>query len=193
MWSFACGSMIVNVCLWITRFAYELYRFDCDLDSAWESLPSFHLKKMWLQGVLMGALYSCGNFCSIIAVTYLGQGVGYSFIQSRCVRNLPVEVPPFYGLNKVYQSIKHACLWAVGDFQVWRNRGSHDGCIVANQCLRCYSWYTLAYIRACFMIYDIAANDFITVIIIEYSTTAPFSSVFSKQQCTNCVWYSPSA
>mmetsp|Transcript_7158 Transcript_7158/g.16617 ORF Transcript_7158/g.16617 Transcript_7158/m.16617 type:complete len:444 (-) Transcript_7158:87-1418(-) len=82
MWSFACGSMIVNVCLWIARFAHGLYRLDGDLDSAWESIPSFHLKQMWLEGVLMGALYSCGNFCSIIAVTYLGQGVGYSFIQS---------------------------------------------------------------------------------------------------------------
>jgi len=75
--------MIVNVFLWVARFAHELYRLDGDLDSAWESLPSFHLKQMWLQGGLMGALYSCGNFCSIIAVTYLGQGVGYSFIQSR--------------------------------------------------------------------------------------------------------------
>lgn len=31
--------------------------------------------------MLSGSLYSLGNFGSIMAVTYLGQGVGYSFTQ----------------------------------------------------------------------------------------------------------------
>ena len=45
-------------------------------------LPSFYLREMWLAGFLSGSLYSLGNFCSIICVTVLGQGVGYSFIQT---------------------------------------------------------------------------------------------------------------
>ena len=48
---------------------------------AYNSLPSFYIKQMWFQGCLSGILYSGGNFMCIISVTFLGQGVGYSFTQ----------------------------------------------------------------------------------------------------------------
>jgi len=80
--SFAIGSLLVTIILWITRFAFELYRHDGNISQAWASLPSFYIKQMWFQGGLSGILYSGGNFMCIIAVTYLGQGVGFSFIQA---------------------------------------------------------------------------------------------------------------
>jgi hypothetical protein len=79
--SFCCGSMLVTVSLWIIRFLFELYRHD-DLGVAYRALPSFHIRQMWIQGGLSGTLWSVGNFFAIISVTYLGQGVGYSFTQA---------------------------------------------------------------------------------------------------------------
>jgi hypothetical protein len=79
--SFACGSLIITICLWILRFSYALYRLDGELNAAFHALPSFHIRQMWFQGMLSGLLYSMGNFMSIISVTFLGQGVGYSFTQ----------------------------------------------------------------------------------------------------------------
>lgn len=49
---------------------------------AFQSLPSFHLRKMWLPGGTAGLLWSIGNFCSILSVEYLGEGVGYSVTQA---------------------------------------------------------------------------------------------------------------
>ena len=49
---------------------------------AYQSLPSFHIRKMWLPGGTAGLLWSIGNFCSIISVEYLGEGVGYSVTQA---------------------------------------------------------------------------------------------------------------
>ena len=80
--SFSCGSLIVTIALWAMRFLYKLYRHDGDVTKAYRALPPFHVREMWLLGSISGLIYSCGNFMCIIAVTYLGQGVGYSFTQS---------------------------------------------------------------------------------------------------------------
>lgn len=79
--SFACGSLMVTTSLWLLRYSYELYRLDGDLGAAFNALPSFHVRQMWFQGAISGLLYSMGNFMSIISVTFLGQGVGYTFTQ----------------------------------------------------------------------------------------------------------------
>lgn len=80
--SFACGSVLVTIAIWVLRFLYELHRHDGDASKAYHALPSFYIRQMWLQGSLAGILYSAGNFMCIISVTYLGQGVGYSFTQA---------------------------------------------------------------------------------------------------------------
>jgi len=64
------------------RYAYNLHLLEYNYHDAYYALPSFHIREMWVVGVLSGSLYSLGNFCSIIAVTALGQGVGYSFTQT---------------------------------------------------------------------------------------------------------------
>ena len=80
--SFCCGSMLVTIALWMIRFLFELYRLDGAVGKAYRALPSFHVRQMWLQGGLSGALWSAGNFFAIVSVTQLGQGVGYSSTQA---------------------------------------------------------------------------------------------------------------
>ena len=79
--SFACGSMIVNTMLWVLYFLYHLQQKRCAFREALYCLPDWHLDKLWLPGFLAGSLYSLGNFGSILSVTYLGQGVGFSLCQ----------------------------------------------------------------------------------------------------------------
>jgi len=74
--------MIVTIFMWFLRFLFNLYRTEGDAKLAYDSLPSSHIRKMWLPGLLAGGLYSLGNFCSLITVSVLGQGVGYPFIQT---------------------------------------------------------------------------------------------------------------
>jgi glucose uptake protein GlcU len=73
--------MIITISMWICRYLYNLYCCDFDGIQAFKALPSFHVREMWLAGTVAGGLYSLGNLCSILAVTLLGQGVGYSFVQ----------------------------------------------------------------------------------------------------------------
>lgn len=80
--SFACGSMLVTIALWVIRFLYELYRLEGAVLKAFHALPPLYIRQMWIPGSLSGILWSAGNFMCIIAVTFLGQGVGYSFTQA---------------------------------------------------------------------------------------------------------------
>jgi hypothetical protein len=79
--SFSIGATLVTVALWIFRYLYLCQRH-CSFTKAYYALPSFHFRKMWLYGGTCGLLWSIGNFFSIISVEYLGEGVGYSVVQS---------------------------------------------------------------------------------------------------------------
>jgi Transmembrane family, TMEM144 of transporters len=79
--SYACGSMIVNTCMWIMYWLYLLPQRRYSFRESFDSLPDFHLDKLWGPGFLAGSLYSVANFGSILSVTYLGQGVGFSLCQ----------------------------------------------------------------------------------------------------------------
>jgi glucose uptake protein GlcU len=74
--------MIVTIILWLLRYLYHYFASDRDAMKAWNAIPSFYIREMWFQGLLSGLLYSLGNVCSIFAISSLGQGVGFSFIQS---------------------------------------------------------------------------------------------------------------
>lgn len=80
--SYSCGAMIVTIAMWVLRYLFCLYRVGGDAQKAYDSLPGFHFQEMWLPGLLAGGLYSLGNFTSLIAVSVLGQGVGFSFVQT---------------------------------------------------------------------------------------------------------------
>lgn len=79
--SFSTGAMVVTIILWILRFSYQLFKLR-SLKEAYEVLPSFHFRVMWLPGATAGSLWSLGNVGSIVAVEHLGQGVGYSASQA---------------------------------------------------------------------------------------------------------------
>lgn len=80
--SFASGSMIITGVCWVMRLLFELYRLDGAIAKAYHALPSFYVRQIGFPCFLSGLLYSGGNFGCIIAVTYLGQGLGYSFVQA---------------------------------------------------------------------------------------------------------------
>lgn len=47
--SFACGSMLVTIWLWVLRYLYEVHRHDGAFGKAYHALPSFHIRQIWLQ------------------------------------------------------------------------------------------------------------------------------------------------
>lgn len=79
--SFAIGAATVNLALWIIRCLYLSLKLG-SFSEGYNALPSMHLEKMWKYGAACGLLWSIGNFFSIISVEYLGEGVGYSVVQS---------------------------------------------------------------------------------------------------------------
>lgn len=79
--SFGSGAMIVTVLMWCIRLTYH-YKYCWNMSLAVAKLPSFHFQKMLLPGCIAGLLWSLGNMCSIISVSILGQGIGYSVVQS---------------------------------------------------------------------------------------------------------------
>ena len=117
--SYATGSMIVCIAIWILLILYNYYhallllptRKAVNIDDsqagvesstssaksqisfyerhkiafldAIDALPKFHIYDLGIPGIASGTLYSIGNFCSILAVAYLGQGVGFSFCQGQ--------------------------------------------------------------------------------------------------------------
>jgi len=80
--SFSIGATIVTICLWILRYIYLIYKNDYCFRQAYNALPSFHFRKVYPYGITCGLLWSIGNFCSILSVEFLGEGVGYSATQS---------------------------------------------------------------------------------------------------------------
>jgi glucose uptake protein GlcU len=79
--SFSIGAITVTIAMWIIRYTFHLIRTR-SITEAYECLPSFHLRVMWASGAAAGSLWSIGNVGSIVAVEYLGQGVGYSASQA---------------------------------------------------------------------------------------------------------------
>jgi glucose uptake protein GlcU len=78
--SYGGGALIVNTILWVLFFAYYVYQKK-SIREAVMCLPKWHVAELWAPGLMAGLLYSLGNFSSILAVTYLGQGTGFSFCQ----------------------------------------------------------------------------------------------------------------
>lgn len=75
----------MNTAVWIVLFAYRLVEQNGSFKGAVRSLPPWHFQALWLPGVMSGILFSIGEFASIIAVAYLGQGVGNTFVQCKII------------------------------------------------------------------------------------------------------------
>jgi len=74
--SFGIGVVGITTAMWVSWWL----ALKCGYVR--EALPSLQLKVMWLPGSISGILWALGNFCSIYAVIYLGQAVGYSSCQA---------------------------------------------------------------------------------------------------------------
>ena len=81
--SYGAGSMLVCAAIWFGLFLHHFIREDYNVREALNRLPAWHLRELGIPGFMAGILYSAGNFGSILAVTYLGQAVGYSFCQGQ--------------------------------------------------------------------------------------------------------------
>jgi len=79
--SFAIGAAIITSLIWLLRYFYYFYQ-ERKVLKAYNRLPSFHFKTMWLPGGAAGLLWSIGNLGSIISVDSLGEGVGYPLVQA---------------------------------------------------------------------------------------------------------------
>lgn len=80
--SFSIGCTTVVTMTWILR--YLLYSMQTkSFSKGWERLPSFHFKSLGPSASLAGLIWSAGNVGSILSVAMLGQGLGYSIIQSQ--------------------------------------------------------------------------------------------------------------
>ena len=81
--SYATGSLIVCASIWLCLFLIHYRRKEYNFEEALACLPAWHVSELGLPGLYAGLFYSLGNFCSILAVAYLGQGVGFSFCQGQ--------------------------------------------------------------------------------------------------------------
>lgn len=93
--SFAIGALIVNILFWVLQFLVlvlsECKRLEMADDNnmttvlrrAMMKLPEWHVRQLWFPGISAGILLSIAIFNSILAVTYLGQGVGNSIVQAK--------------------------------------------------------------------------------------------------------------
>ncbi|CAB9520495.1 expressed unknown protein [Seminavis robusta] len=79
--SFATGSLVVNTVLWILLIGYQWHQKKGNWEEVKQALPKFYFEHLWKAGLAAGLLYSLGNFSAMLAVEYLGQGVGFSFCQ----------------------------------------------------------------------------------------------------------------
>jgi Transmembrane family, TMEM144 of transporters len=100
VWSFSIGAMVVTTALWIIRYLWVLNETG-SVKGAYQALPSLHLQEMWKPGGLSGLLWSIGNLFSILAVDYLGEGVGY------CVCQASMLVSGLWGIF-YFQEVKGA-------------------------------------------------------------------------------------
>lgn len=83
VFSFAVGAALTNITLWIIRYYYAYAVLsEYEHRAAWQLMPPFHFLSACLPCSISGVLWSIGNMGSILSVTYLGEGVGYSLCQS---------------------------------------------------------------------------------------------------------------
>jgi glucose uptake protein GlcU len=80
--SFAIGCATVVTVIWILRFLFYCQRTQ-SFSEGFQRLPSFHIMTIGPSAILAGLIWSVGNVSAILSVAILGQGVGYSIVQSQ--------------------------------------------------------------------------------------------------------------
>ena len=85
--SMGVGAMIANTIMWIVLYAACLCRGFASgktpRDCLKDDMPKWHFRVLWLPALSAGLMLSLAMFSTILAITYLGQGVGNSIVQSK--------------------------------------------------------------------------------------------------------------
>jgi len=84
--SMGIGAMIANTVLWLLFYAFRFGRAilrDQSVKETFYEMPRWHFRVLWFPALIAGLLLSLAMFSTIIAITYLGQGVGNSIVQSK--------------------------------------------------------------------------------------------------------------
>ena len=97
--SMATGSLISNIIVWMVLYAYQCHVVSQTTPSAstdpsyassqsiwrraYDSMPLWYFSQLVGPGVAAGVLLSIAMFGSILSVTYLGQGIGNSIVQTK--------------------------------------------------------------------------------------------------------------
>jgi len=127
--SYGSGSMLVCSLIWLSLFLYHFIRRNYSVREALSQLPAWHVRELGLAGVLCGILNSTGTFCSILAVTYLGQAVGYSFCQGQLLISGLWGVFYFgeiHGRERIAKWFASAAITVLGIICVsYQHEGSH--------------------------------------------------------------------
>lgn len=82
--SFAIGAAVATLTGWIIYFFINSYK-RASFHAGYKALPSMYLDKILLPGALSGLLWSIGNVCQILSVTFLGESIGMSIVQSQMI------------------------------------------------------------------------------------------------------------
>ena len=122
MISFSIGASIITLLLWIVRYVFLIYQSKGSLLDAYEQLPSFHLRKMWLLGTVAGSLWSFGNVASFFSVKYLARllGTGMSQYESTnlfFVVLLNVFTPATFQCSIIQAAMIVSGLWGIFYYQ----------------------------------------------------------------------------
>jgi glucose uptake protein GlcU len=84
--SMACGALLSNLLLWCLYFGIKAAMNSITgktIRQTMDEMPKLFFRELWFPGLLAGLLLSLAMFTSILAVTYLGQGVGNSLVQTK--------------------------------------------------------------------------------------------------------------
>eukprot|EP00934_Nitzschia_sp_Nitz4_P004285 Nitzschia sp. Nitz4//scaffold33_size148984//5131//8657//NITZ4_002909-RA/size148984-augustus-gene-0.251-mRNA-1//1//CDS//3329548370//4275//frame0 len=81
--SMASGAFITNCLIWVVIFFYNMASMRLSVLDTVGSMPKIYFDQLWLPGSMAGVLLGIAMFGSILAVTYLGQGVGNSLVQTK--------------------------------------------------------------------------------------------------------------
>ena len=82
--SFGTGAMSITLIFWLIRFAYNVYETK-SIQKGYNELPSLHLKTLIIPGGLGGLVWSIGNIGLIFSVSFLGESIGMSIVQSNMI------------------------------------------------------------------------------------------------------------
>lgn len=109
--SFGIGALTVLIFGWFLLLCYYAWT-EKSFRNGFAALPSFHVRTLWLSGGLAGLSWSVGNIGGIMAVDYLGQGVGFSSTQSALI------VSGLWGIYwfKEIRGTNFISLWFLGAF-----------------------------------------------------------------------------